>query len=663
MKHVILFLAASPRGPDQVLGRLASDREARAIDAELERGDQGACFELRTHWAAEPRDLLHTLRKLKPTVVHFSGHGGGVSPGEQPAGYAPQRDIAERVPQPGLFFQDGDGNAQFIPEPALVETFSAAGASVSLVVLNACYSAELAMGLLAHVDCVVGMRGSIGDDAAREFAIGFYGGLAQGETVHAAWKQGRAAIRLTGVCDADLPQLEVRAGVDARRYILAPYGSGPMSVGEPRPSTARLPQLTAALADAFKGRIEELREVAMRYDRQRLPMRLPGDAASVEDIAWSLVWSSYGIDGSVLESVIRSARRMRPQHEALAQVVSETWQFAGGLDFARVDDLRARLHAAGVAMTRLRDATQQVLGAEQPPLWIPIGAEAFDDLIEGLAQLPGRPPKLVRVMQQLRDVPGVAEWIRSVAPSTPDMVTTAGHKERLRLLLRHGANNTYTGEVYLLAPDGLLRFVTEFRDPVPLVDIPARFAVARAQDEALRRALFRRSLGMVEIVLPVEKLLTDVERWNLFGSGSIGARYPVVVRPLERMFAMQHPDYLGGSMLLDDSREMLRRAPAIQTIALELEQVNAALQDHLRRWCVAAFRCPDALCGDRLAALDALVKCGVAAMLAVRHDHAWPDLRADHALPRSVHDHRRDHLEHPVTLLWDDMDFIPENAT
>jgi hypothetical protein len=26
-------------------------------------------------WAAEPLDLLRELRKRKPTVVHFSGHG------------------------------------------------------------------------------------------------------------------------------------------------------------------------------------------------------------------------------------------------------------------------------------------------------------------------------------------------------------------------------------------------------------------------------------------------------------------------------------------------------------------------------------------------------------------------------------------------------------
>src|ERR1044071_6159849 len=69
MKHTILFLAANPLGID----RLALDREAKAIQVELARSGFRDRFELVTRWAAEPLDLLRELRKLKPTVVHFSG--------------------------------------------------------------------------------------------------------------------------------------------------------------------------------------------------------------------------------------------------------------------------------------------------------------------------------------------------------------------------------------------------------------------------------------------------------------------------------------------------------------------------------------------------------------------------------------------------------------
>jgi hypothetical protein len=92
---------------------------------------------------------------------------------------------------------------------------------VKLAVLNACYSEVQAEALLVHVDCVIGMGGSIRDDAARSFAIGFYGGLGERESVAAAYQQGRAAISLEGLCDSDRPQLRVRDGVDASQLVLA----------------------------------------------------------------------------------------------------------------------------------------------------------------------------------------------------------------------------------------------------------------------------------------------------------------------------------------------------------------------------------------------------------------------------------------------------------
>src|SRR5437868_10858442 len=85
-KHTILFLAANPVGTD----RLALDEEARAIQEELEGGGHRDQFELVTRWAARPLDLLRDLRRLKPTVVHFSGHGGG-QPGHARSDASPRR--------------------------------------------------------------------------------------------------------------------------------------------------------------------------------------------------------------------------------------------------------------------------------------------------------------------------------------------------------------------------------------------------------------------------------------------------------------------------------------------------------------------------------------------------------------------------------------------
>lgn len=223
MKHTILFLAANPVGTDP----RALDRQARAIHVELERSGFRDRFEFVTRWAVEPLDLLRELRKLKPTVVHFSGHGVSVTADEHRSSLAARHPAVGELghnggePRHGLIFEGTDGRPQLVSAEALEETFGAAGSSVKLVVLSACYSEAQARALLPHVSCVVGMSGSICDDAARNFAIGFYGGLGECETIAAAYKQGCAAISLEGLRDRDRPQLMVRADIDAGQVALA----------------------------------------------------------------------------------------------------------------------------------------------------------------------------------------------------------------------------------------------------------------------------------------------------------------------------------------------------------------------------------------------------------------------------------------------------------
>jgi hypothetical protein len=65
------------------------------------------------------------------------------------------------------------------------------------------------------------MTGGTVDQAATSFSIGLYGGIGEGESVVAAFKQGCAAIGMTGAGDPGQPQLRVRQGVDARRLVLA----------------------------------------------------------------------------------------------------------------------------------------------------------------------------------------------------------------------------------------------------------------------------------------------------------------------------------------------------------------------------------------------------------------------------------------------------------
>jgi hypothetical protein len=193
-KQIILFLGADPDGTRQ----LALAEEVRTIRMALERSSLRDCFELETRLGAEPLDLLHELRKLRPAVVHYSGLTG---PG-------------------GFSFQGTNGHARVSTE-ALQDAFGAAGGTVKLVVLSAGYSDEQAEALLPHVACVVGVNGTMESNAARNFAFGLYGGLGEGASITTAYKQGRAAIRLESLLDADRPQLKVREGVDADHLVLA----------------------------------------------------------------------------------------------------------------------------------------------------------------------------------------------------------------------------------------------------------------------------------------------------------------------------------------------------------------------------------------------------------------------------------------------------------
>lgn len=210
-RHIILFLAANPRGTS----RRALDKESRAIQMELDASGQRDCFEFVTRWAVEPLDLLRWLRRLRPTVVHFSGHG------RPPAVLARRSRRAAGARRHGLGFQGTDGAPRWVTADALAQAFGAAGESVRLVVLSARDSDPQAEILRRHVDCVVGIGGAIDEAAARSFAIGFYGGLGERASVGAAFRQGCAAIQLDGLPEADRPRLWCREGIDADRVVLA----------------------------------------------------------------------------------------------------------------------------------------------------------------------------------------------------------------------------------------------------------------------------------------------------------------------------------------------------------------------------------------------------------------------------------------------------------
>lgn len=195
-KHVILFLAANPCASSLLkLGEECAEIQ-RELKMTLNRDD----FHFESRWAVSIDEFMRHLTELDPTVLHFAGHGGNTS---------------------GLMLQDEQGQLQEVSARALAMMVDAAAHNVRVVVLNACYSAAQIDLLRTKVDCIVGMDGAIGDDAARAFAIRFYGALGNRRSIGNAVAQGIATLAAKQLADAALPRCLTRDGVDAHKLVLA----------------------------------------------------------------------------------------------------------------------------------------------------------------------------------------------------------------------------------------------------------------------------------------------------------------------------------------------------------------------------------------------------------------------------------------------------------
>jgi len=206
--HTILFLAANSFRADP----FAFEQEASAIDYALHRSQRHESFEL--IWATTPLRELRELRYRQPTVVHFSGHNRHA---DIRTTDRPQRNVISYpdTGTGGLYLEDEDGSSRLVSGIELGRMFSVVGASLRLVMLSGCDSEPLAAALADHVDYVVGTSEALPDRAVRSFALAFYAGLAEHESVQAAYARARAAHAAYGFRNADLSRLLVRDGVDA----------------------------------------------------------------------------------------------------------------------------------------------------------------------------------------------------------------------------------------------------------------------------------------------------------------------------------------------------------------------------------------------------------------------------------------------------------------
>ena len=145
----ILFLAADPSDA----ARLRLGQESRDIGERLQLGKEGDKYQLEQRYSVRVGDITQSIFDLEPEIIHFSGHG--TEKGE-------------------LWFENELGKIQPVEADALAAMFELFATQVNCVVLNACYSEIQAQAIAEHIPFVIGMNDEIGDEAAINFAVGFW---------------------------------------------------------------------------------------------------------------------------------------------------------------------------------------------------------------------------------------------------------------------------------------------------------------------------------------------------------------------------------------------------------------------------------------------------------------------------------------------------------
>jgi hypothetical protein len=202
----VLFLTSNPEGTPA----LKLDEEARLITQKIRASEYRDVLKLETLWAVRPDDLIQSLLEHKPQIVHFSGHGS--ESGE-------------------IVLMDNNRQAKPVSAEALKMLFTTLKDNIRVVMLNACYSEKQAKAIAEVIDCVIGMRTAIGDDAAITFAASFYRAIGFGRSIKDAFDQGKTAIMLEGISEVKTPQLLTRTGVDPAAIVLMRSEEGETSIG------------------------------------------------------------------------------------------------------------------------------------------------------------------------------------------------------------------------------------------------------------------------------------------------------------------------------------------------------------------------------------------------------------------------------------------------
>jgi hypothetical protein len=180
---------------------LMTELEVRQVQQALQGAKYRERVDVQLRPAATFPDLIAALNSVRPHIVHFSGHTGEVF----------RLDDGEVLP--------GSNGVDFT---SLIRALVVIERPPQLLVLNACGPVDRAMSVLPAVPVVIGLSDSILDTAAIVFSQQFYAAIANGQSVGAAFRHGKAKVDAVLLEDdaSEPPELIARDDVDAGALVL-----------------------------------------------------------------------------------------------------------------------------------------------------------------------------------------------------------------------------------------------------------------------------------------------------------------------------------------------------------------------------------------------------------------------------------------------------------
>lgn len=180
-KKKILVSTANPQ--DTTWLRL--DKEIRKIEEEINKAGFRDSFEIIKLTATRLSDLQDALLRHSPNFVHFSGHGC----------------------KDGICLVDENDLSNVILSEPLAKLFGLFSEDIECVFLNSCYSESQSEVIRKSIPKVIGMKDSVDDNTAIEFAAAFYKAIASNRSVEFSFQFAINSIDINKLEGSDIPIL------------------------------------------------------------------------------------------------------------------------------------------------------------------------------------------------------------------------------------------------------------------------------------------------------------------------------------------------------------------------------------------------------------------------------------------------------------------------